>query len=123
MIVLDEQLLGRNLEKEIAKWYRGKVLIVTDLRLNSVIKDDALPELLRRQIQPTFVTINEKDFWHKISVDNRFALPGRTRVFVKFHLRYAGCCRGMNSKQKLDAWAKSFELPTKKLSIILLYFL
>jgi len=41
MIVLDEQLLGRNLEREIAKWYRGKVLFVTDLRLNSVIKDDA----------------------------------------------------------------------------------
>lgn len=71
MIILDEQLLGRNLENEIAKWYRGKVRFVTDLRPKSVIKDDALPELLRRQIQPTFITINEKDFWHKISVDIR----------------------------------------------------
>jgi hypothetical protein len=74
MIVLDEQLLGRNLEYEIAKWYRGKVLFITDLRPHSVIKDEAMPELLRRQIQPTFVTINEKDFWHKIVVDKRYGV-------------------------------------------------
>jgi hypothetical protein len=74
MIVLDEQLLGRNLEHEIAKWYSGKVLFITDLRPNSVIKDEAMPELLRRQIQPTFVTINEKDFWHKIVVDKRYGV-------------------------------------------------
>jgi hypothetical protein len=74
MIVLDEQLLGRDLEREIAKWYRGKVMFITDLRPNSVIKDEALPELLRRQIHPTFVTINEKDFWHKIAVDKRYCV-------------------------------------------------
>jgi hypothetical protein len=74
MIVLDEQLLGRNLEHAIAKWYRGKVLFITDLRPDSVIKDEAMPELLRKQIQPTFVTINEKDFWHKIVVDNRYGV-------------------------------------------------
>jgi hypothetical protein len=74
MIVLDEQLMGRQLEQEIAKWYRGKVLFVTDLRPNSIIKDEAMPELLRQQIQPTFVTINEKDFWHKIVVDNRYCV-------------------------------------------------
>lgn len=74
MIVLDEQLLGRNLEREIAKWYRGKVLFITDLRPNSVIKDEALPELLRRQIHPTFVTINGKDFWHKVVVDQRYCV-------------------------------------------------
>ncbi|MDZ7292907.1 MAG: hypothetical protein ONB44_22365 [candidate division KSB1 bacterium] len=74
MIVLDEQLLGRNLEREIAKWYRGRVLFITDLRPNSVIKDDAIPELLHRQTQPTFVTINERDFWHKVVVDNRYCV-------------------------------------------------
>jgi hypothetical protein len=45
MIVLDEQLLGRNLEREIAKWYRGSVQFIIDLRLHTVIKDDAIPEL------------------------------------------------------------------------------
>ncbi|MGH7601474.1 MAG: hypothetical protein ACREOI_34375 [bacterium] len=74
MIVLDEQLLGRNLERDIAKWYRGKVVFVTDLRPNSVIKDEALPELLRRCINPTFVTLNEKDFWHKVVVDKRYCV-------------------------------------------------
>jgi len=74
MIVLDEQLLGRNLEREIAKWYRGKVLFIIDLRPNSVVKDDAIPELLRRKIQPTFVTINESDFWQKVTVDNRYCV-------------------------------------------------
>lgn len=40
MIVLDEQLMGRNLEVEIAKWYRGTVQFIADLRPNTVIKDD-----------------------------------------------------------------------------------
>jgi hypothetical protein len=31
----------------------------------SVIKDDAIPELLLSVKRPTFVTINYKDFWRK----------------------------------------------------------
>ncbi len=62
MIVLDEQLLGRNLEVEIARWYRGAVCFITDLRPNTVIKDDAIPQLLQQANQPTFVTINVNDF-------------------------------------------------------------
>ena len=74
MIVLDEQLLGRNLELEIAKWYRGAVRFITDLRPNTVIKDDAIPKLLRQQNQPTFVTINERDFWRKIEISNQYCV-------------------------------------------------
>lgn len=66
MIVIDEQLLGRALEHEIAKWYPGAVCFVTDLRPGSVIKDDAIPALLRQEKQPNFITINERDFWRKI---------------------------------------------------------
>jgi len=55
MIVLDEQLLGRGLKREIAQWYPGNVRFVIDLRPRSVIKDDAIPGLLRQQNQPTFV--------------------------------------------------------------------
>lgn len=40
MLVLDEQLLGRNLEVELARWYRGSVLFITDLRPATVIKDE-----------------------------------------------------------------------------------
>lgn len=74
MIVLDEQLLGRNLETEIARWYRGKVRFIVDLRPNTVIKDEAIPGILRQQNQPTFVTINEQDFWGKVEIDNRFCV-------------------------------------------------
>jgi len=74
MIVLDEQLLGRNLELEIAKWYQGTVQFIMDLRPNTVIKDDAIPTLLRQQYQPTFVTINERDFWKKVAIDSHFCI-------------------------------------------------
>jgi hypothetical protein len=74
MIVLDEQLLGRNIDQEIARWYQGAVQFITDLRPNTVIKDDAIPELLRQQNQSTFVTINERDFWGKVIIDQRFCV-------------------------------------------------
>jgi hypothetical protein len=38
MIVLDEQLLGRNLEREIARWYHGTVRSLIDLRPNTIIE-------------------------------------------------------------------------------------
>jgi hypothetical protein len=60
MIVLDEQLLGRGLERDIAQWYRGTVQFVIDLRPHTVIKDEAIPALLRQRSQPTFVTINAR---------------------------------------------------------------
>ncbi|MCB0181597.1 MAG: hypothetical protein KDI62_25445 [Anaerolineae bacterium] len=71
---MDEQLLGRNLEIEIARWYRGTIRFIVDLRPNTVIKDDAIPEILRQQNQPTFVTINERDFWQKVKIDNQFCV-------------------------------------------------
>lgn len=72
--MLDEQLLGRNIDVEITKWYKGNVRFIIDLRPHSVIKDDAIPELLRQQNQPVFVTINGKDFWRKVSIDNTFCI-------------------------------------------------
>ena len=74
MLVLDEQLLGRNLESEISRWYRGPVLFVTELRPGTVIKDEAIPLLLRRQSSPTFLTINESDFWRKVAIDRHFCV-------------------------------------------------
>ncbi len=74
MIVLDEQLLGRNIEAEIARWYPGAVQFIIDLRPDTVIKDDAIPALLRQQKQPTFVTINEKDFWRKVDINSHFCV-------------------------------------------------
>jgi len=74
VIVLDEQLLGRDLETTIAAWYAGAVVYITDLRPYTVIKDDVIPLLLRQQSQPTFVTINVADFWRKIALDERFCV-------------------------------------------------
>jgi hypothetical protein len=74
VIVLDEQLLGRNLELEISRWYRGAVRFVIDLRPDTIVKDDAVPMLLRAQLQPTFVTINERDFWRKVPADERYCV-------------------------------------------------
>jgi predicted GTPase len=74
MIVLDEQLQGRNLQTLTAAWYPGTVLYITDLRPHTVIKDQAIPALLRQQSQPTFVTINVSDFWQQIAVDDRFCV-------------------------------------------------
>lgn len=74
MIVLDEQLLGRNLEESISAWYPGRVCFITDLCPDTVIKDDAIPMLLRQESQPTFVTINERDFWRKVEINNNFCI-------------------------------------------------
>jgi hypothetical protein len=74
MIVLDEQLLGRDLDAALATWYRGPVLFITDLRPGTVIKDDAIPVLLRHQHQATFVTMNETDFWLKVAIDAHFCV-------------------------------------------------
>lgn len=74
MIVLDEQLLGRDVEGQIAQWYRGAVCFITDLRPNTVIKDDVIPKLLQQERQPTFVTINEQDFWRKAQTNRRFCI-------------------------------------------------
>jgi hypothetical protein len=74
MIVLDEQLLGRGLERDIAHWYRGTVQFITDLRPHTIVKDEAIPALLRQQSQPTFVTINERDFWRKVAADQRYCI-------------------------------------------------
>lgn len=72
MIVLDEQLLGRQIETEVSKWYRGKVCFITDLRPGTVIKDEAVPGLLRQNRGSTFVTINDRDFWRRIPADRRY---------------------------------------------------
>ena len=74
MIVLDEQLLGRNLEILIVAWYPGAGVYITDLRPNTVIKDDAIPALLGQQAHPTFITINASDFWQKVTITDRFCI-------------------------------------------------
>jgi hypothetical protein len=74
VIVLDEQLLGRNLEKLIGAWYPGAVRFITELRAGTVIKDDAIPSILRQERDATFVTINESDFWEVVDITPDFCV-------------------------------------------------
>lgn len=74
MIILDEQLSNRRMVNAIAGWYRGAVLVLTELRPDTIIKDDAIPALLRSQRKPTFVTINVSHFWQRVPIDERFCV-------------------------------------------------
>ena len=47
---------------------------VTALRPNTIIKDEAIPSLLRLARRPTFVTINVPDFWRVVRPDRRFCI-------------------------------------------------
>lgn len=83
MIILDEQLLKQSIRSAIAKWYPGTVRSVNDLRPQTVIKDDAVPDLVRQEKQATFVTINEKDFWKKVPIDSQFCVVCFTLPYTR----------------------------------------
>ncbi len=74
MIVLDEQLTGRGIEEAIKRWYPGAVRFINELRPGTIIKDEAIPTLLNQEAEPTFVTINETDFWRKVAITTRFCV-------------------------------------------------
>jgi len=77
LIVLDEQLMVFNvygLRQKIIKWYGGKVCYINDLRPKTVIKDDNISEILIHQSQPTFTTINKRDFWGKIEAHKNYCV-------------------------------------------------
>jgi hypothetical protein len=78
MIVLDEHLPATLLADAIGRWYQGRVCVITELRPSSVIKDEAVPDLLRTVDEPTFVTLNWADFWHRAVAHRGFCLVGFT---------------------------------------------
>jgi hypothetical protein len=74
MIVLDEHLSDARLETAISRWYRGQIVFVKMLRPRTLVKDDSIPTLLRLSKQPTFITIDWRDFWRQIQADNRYCI-------------------------------------------------
>lgn len=74
MIVLDEQLKNAGLEEQISQWYQGRVVNITALRPGTVIKDDAIPLLLRQAQDSIFITINVTDFWRRVAPDRHFCV-------------------------------------------------
>ena len=74
MIVLDEQLDPILIEPIKAR-HSGKVAFINDLRLKSVVKDDAIAQLLTKtNNNPAFITIKVKDFWNKNSISQKFCV-------------------------------------------------
>jgi hypothetical protein len=67
-------LQGLGLEEAISRWYHGNVTLIKTLRPGTIIKDEAIPSLLRQAKQPTFVTINHPDFWRKMAAEKAFSL-------------------------------------------------
>ncbi len=74
MIVLDENLKDNRIRIAIAQWYQGQALFIRDLRPNTIIKDEAIPSLLQRVNEPTFVTINVSDFWIQTTPSSHFCI-------------------------------------------------
>ncbi len=68
MIVLDEHLDGLGLDTAIARWYPGKAANVKVLRARSIIKDDAVPMLLRQTKQATFLSLSTRWIFGKNSL-------------------------------------------------------
>ena len=44
----------------------GGLVVTVSLRMNTLVKDEAIPMLLRAVVRPTFLTINISDFWRKV---------------------------------------------------------
>ena len=74
MIILDENLLGLRLDMPIAHWYAGRVCYLTAVRPGTVIKDEAIPQLLQQCRGATFVTTNVPDFWQRILAHARYSI-------------------------------------------------
>lgn len=103
MIVLDENIHGQRITAGFEAWYRGRVVSITILGPNSVIKDDAIPTLLTRADRPTFVTINTRDFWRRVRANSRYyivnvELPNERAVEVPTLVRRLFRVQGFRSK-------------------------
>jgi hypothetical protein len=74
MIVLDENIFDYDFLPEYKSWYKGKITTIRDLRVGTLIKDDAIPTILRSVKQPTFVTTNVFDFWRRLPAHNAYCI-------------------------------------------------
>ena len=111
MIVVDENLHDQRIMSAIAAWYSGRVVSITSLRPQSVIKDDSITTLLHRIHQPTSVTINVADFWKKVEPHQNYcfvSLLSRKNAPPKFPLSFTVSFSLPSSEPKRRAWEKSF---------------
>ena len=74
MVIVDENLHSHRIIQAISDWYTSRVISVTALRPGSVIKDEAIPTLLLKVSQPTFITINVADFWKNVQPHKSYCI-------------------------------------------------
>jgi hypothetical protein len=74
LILPDENVYQQSIMASIAAWYRDQVRSLSTLRPNTLIKDEAIPTVLRNVRQPTFVTTNVDDFWRRIPAHSRYSI-------------------------------------------------
>ena len=74
MIVLDEHFDEGLVLVPLSNRLKSRVVSVRELRPGTVIKDEAIPTLLGRYKNPTFVTGNVTDFWRKLPAEARYCL-------------------------------------------------
>lgn len=74
MIVLDENLRLKRLQRQISGWYRGSVVTILDLTPLTVVKDDLVARILLTAKSPTFVTINVNHFWKRIEPNDAYCI-------------------------------------------------
>jgi hypothetical protein len=112
MSLLDENVHQQSIVASIAAWYRGQVRSLTTLRPNTLIKDKAIPTVLRRARQPTFVTTNVADFWRRVPAipdTASYASPYPMSVCTSYLPCCDNCCSCQSSTRKPSAWVKSSE--------------
>ncbi len=74
MIVLDENIFGRIVVHRLETWYKGKITSLNKLRADTVIKDEAVPAILRTVKHPTFLTTNISDYWRKMPAHQAYCM-------------------------------------------------
>ena len=87
MIVLDDQISYDVIIAKIAAWYPGAVVSIRESRPHSRILDPEVPTLLRKYRQPTFVTINHRDFFnHRFSHESYCIICFRLEQLEAVHV-------------------------------------
>ncbi len=63
--MLDDQISNRFIASQVKHWYPGSVVSIRDSRPHGQVLDLEIPTLLRKLRQPTFVTINYRNFFDR----------------------------------------------------------
>jgi hypothetical protein len=84
---------------------KGEFVTSPNLRPDTVIKDEAVPSLLLRERQPTFVTGDVTGFWHKVKPHPNFCivcfgLPAERWHRIPLLLRHLFRTEGFRTKRE-----------------------